>query len=97
MVAKLRRVVGVSTGIMLIGFMVVMSVIIYRLVKSPGAAPQEAVANVLRAEPGARILSANGDGRNIYVTVGVEGGAARVHVLDAESLAPRGTLETAPQ
>lgn len=98
MVAKLRRVVGISTGIMLIGFMAVMSVIVYRLVKSGErtAAVAEVQSQLLQAGSGARIVSANGDGRNIYVTVEAQGGPTRVHVLDAESLRERGTIGTAP-
>ncbi|GGE39337.1 hypothetical protein GCM10007276_15820 [Agaricicola taiwanensis] len=97
MVTKLKRIVAISTSLMLIGFLAVMSVIAYRLVKSSEPTPAEAMAQSIPAEPGSAILSANGDGRNIYVRVGAEGGAVTVHVLDAETLQPRGTIATRPR
>jgi hypothetical protein len=96
MVRKMRRLVGVSTSIMLIGFLAVMSVIVYRLVKqdaTPSGA--EAVRRVLETAPGARIVSASADGGRVYVTVAEADGAARIHVLDGETLATRGMIETA--
>ncbi len=98
MVAKLKRLVMISTSIMLIGFLAVMSVIAYRLVKSGEAsARHEIVHRVLNAPAGARILAANGDDGRLYVTVQNADGVVRVHILDAETLTEQGIVETAPR
>jgi hypothetical protein len=96
MVRKMRRLVGISTSVMLVGFLAVMSVIVYRLVK-PGApaAPAEAIRRVLDVAPGARIVAATGQGRFLYITLAGPDGALSVQVLDAETLRTHGTVETA--
>lgn len=94
-VYKRLRVLTLIGGLTMgVGFMAVMSVIAYRLVKSsPGAGAP--VAGHLSITPGARVLStAAGDGR-LLVTV-EDGGRTVVYVLDASTLKETGRLDIAP-
>lgn len=82
---------GLTMGV---GFLSVMSVIAYRLVKSsPGAAGP--TIGHLEIAPGGRVVSTSaGDGR-LLVTVET-GGRMVVHVLDAGTLKETGRLDVAP-
>lgn len=82
---------GLTMGV---GFLSVMSVIAYRLVKSsPGA--NGPVAGHLSITPGAKVLStAAGDGRLLVIVE--DGGRTVIHVLDASTLRETGRLDVAP-
>ena len=101
-VQRMRLFVGVSTAIMLIGFMLVMSVIVWRLVKrdAPAAAESAAVVTppggllgTLPIAAGARIAGTSSDGQRLFVTVEGQDGRQSIQVFDAASLAYRGRIE----
>ncbi len=94
----MRLLVGASTGIMLVGFLAVMSVIAYRVVKQePPAAPAGEVARlVLDAAPGARITGLTADGGAVFVLVEAPGGSTAVHAYDAATLRLRAVIAPAP-
>lgn len=82
---------GLTMGV---GFLSVMSVIAYRLVKS--SAPAGAVVEeTLTLPAGARVLSTAADAGRIVLTVEA-GGHVSLHVLDAATLKPAGRLTVAP-
>ena len=78
-----------------VGFLAVMSVIAYRLVKSGGPKAGAAGLQTLALPAGARVVSTVVDGGRIVVTV-EEGGRTRLHVFDAGTLVETGSLEIAP-
>lgn len=78
-----------------VGFLAVMSVIAYRVVKSGGAKPATSSPQTLALPAGAKVLSTAADGGRIVVTV-EEAGRTVVRVFDAGSLAETGRLEIAP-
>jgi hypothetical protein len=106
-VRRMRLFVGVSTAIMLVGFMLVMSVIVWRLVKpeppAEGASLPGAPAAPLRngaqltgtlpIAPGTRITGTASDGQRLFVTTEGEGGVQAIHVLDAVTLGYLGRIE----
>jgi uncharacterized membrane protein len=101
-IRRMRLVVGVSTAIMLIGFMLVMSVIVWRLVKRDAPAGTESAATAstpggligtLPIGAGARITGTSSDGQRLFVTVEGQDGRQSIQVFDAASLAYRGRIE----
>jgi hypothetical protein len=91
---RLRLLTLIGALTMGVGFLSVMSVIAYRLVKS-GASGGEVATRVLALPAGARVVSTAADGGRIVVTVEAEGRTA-IHVLDAGTLAETGRLDVAP-
>ena len=100
-VRRMRIFVGISTAIMLIGFMLVMSVIVWRLVKRDAPAPAESAGaaapggliGTLPIGAGARITGTSSDGQRLFVTVEGQDGRQTIQVFDAASLAYRGRIE----
>lgn len=91
---RLRRLTIIAGLTMGLGFLSVMSVIAYRLVKTP---PKSAVAEprMLALPEGAKVQSVQVDGGRIVATV-EEAGRTVVHVFDAGSLVQTGRLEIGP-
>ncbi len=77
-----------------VGFLAVMSVIAYRVVKA-GHAPSKAAAREFALPEGARVLSTAADGGRLIVTVEA-GGRASLIVFDAATLAETGRLDIVP-
>ena len=94
-VRRMRLFVGISTAIMALGFLLVMSVIVWRVVKqdNAAAAPTGELQGVLPIGKGQRITSTTSDGERLFVTVEGENGRQVIHVFDAASLAYRGRIE----
>ena len=93
-VRRLRLLVGISTGLMAVGFVLVMSVIVWRLVKQDDAAPGSAeLQSVLPVGKGQRITDTTSDGKRLFVTIEGEDGQQSILVFDAASLAYRGKIE----
>ncbi len=94
-VRRMRMLVGISTGIMALGFLLVMSVIVWRVVKqeAPAAGGESEIASVLPIGKGQRITSTTSDGQRLFVTVEAEDGRQSILVFDAASLAYRGKIE----
>ncbi|MGA0533573.1 DUF6476 family protein [Hansschlegelia sp. KR7-227] len=91
---RLRLLTLVGALTMGVGFLSVMSVIAYRLVKAPS--PGKAIAARTLALPaGARVVATAADAGRIIVTVEAEG-RTTLHVLDAGTLLETGRLELAP-
>lgn len=91
---RLRRLSLIGGLTMGIGFLSVMSVIAYRLVKS--SPPSGVAAHATLSLPvGARVVSTAADDGRIVVTVETEGRLS-VHVLDAGTLRETGRLNLAP-
>ena len=95
-VRRMRLLVGISTGIMVLGFLLVMSVIVWRLVKQDGgaAAPAGELQSVLPIGKGQRISGTTSDGERLFVTVEAEDGRQSIMVFDADTLAYRGKIES---
>lgn len=91
---RLRRLSMIGGLTMGIGFLALMSVIAYRVVKS-NPSPDVAAHATLTLPAGARVVStAASDGR-IVVTVETEGRVS-LHLFDAASLRETGRLDVAP-
>jgi hypothetical protein len=95
-VRRMRLFVGISTATMAFGFLLVMSVIVWRLVKDKPAAtsPSGELQAVLPIGKGQRITDTTSDGKNLFVTVDSEDGRQSILVFDATSLAYRGKIES---
>lgn len=95
-VRRMRLFVGISTATMAFGFLLVMSVIVWRLVKhEPGASmPAGELQAVLPIGKGQRISATTSDGKRLFVTVDSEDGRQSILVFDAASLAYRGKIES---
>jgi uncharacterized membrane protein len=101
-VRRMRIFVGVSTAIMLVGFVLVMSVIVWRVVKRDAPAEGESAAvsvppggliGTLPIGAGARITGTSSDGQRLFVTLEGQDGRQTIQVFDAASLAYRGRIE----
>jgi hypothetical protein len=95
-VRRMRLFLGISTAIMAFGFLLVMSVIVWRLVKQQPAAaamPAGEIRTVLPVGKGQRITDTTSDGKSLFVTVEAENGTQSILVFDAGSLAYRGKIE----
>jgi Family of unknown function (DUF6476) len=95
-VRRMRLFVGISTAIMALGFLLVMSVIAWRLVKQQpaGASASAEIRTVLPIGKGQRITGTASDGKNLFVTVEDDNGAQAILVFDTGSLAYRGKIES---
>jgi hypothetical protein len=95
-VRRMRLFVGISTATMAFGFLLVMSVIVWRLVKHEpaAAAPEGELQAVLPIGKGQRIIATTSDGTRLFVTVDSEDGKQSILVFDAASLAYRGKIES---
>lgn len=95
-VRRMRLFVGISTAIMALGFLLVMSVIGWRLVKQQPAASAASgeIRTVLPVGKGQRITGTASDGKNLFVTVEDDNGAQSILVFDTASLAYRGRIES---
>jgi hypothetical protein len=91
---RLRTLTIIAALTMGVGFLAVMSVIVYRVVKAPLGAGASA-AKTLALPPGGRVVSSAADGGRLLVTVEA-GGRTTVHVYDAGTLAETGRLEIGP-
>ncbi|MDR4305652.1 hypothetical protein IHQ68_03315 [Chelatococcus sambhunathii] len=91
---RLRTLTIIAALTMGLGFIAVMSVIAYRLVKGPSTGAN-LVPRTLALPAGARVVSTQADGGRLAVTV-EEHGRTVVHVFDLGSLAPTGRLEIGP-
>lgn len=89
---RLRTLTLIAALTMGVGFMAVMSVIVYRLVKAPSAPVAADAARVLALPAGARVVSTAADSGRVIVTV-ENGGRTTVHVFDARNLVETGRLE----
>lgn len=78
-----------------VGFLAVMSVIAYRVVKAGPSKGAAAAPKSLSLPAGARVLSVEADDGRVVVTVEQDGRTA-VHVFDAATLAETGRLEIGP-
>jgi hypothetical protein len=101
-IRRMRLFVGVSTAIMGIGFLTVMSVIVWRLVKHDGgvlpAGPEGApVVRSLPLPAGSHITGTTSDGEHLFITTESADGRAAVHMFDADSLRYRARIETQPE
>jgi hypothetical protein len=94
-VRRMRLFVGISTATMAFGFLLVMSVIVWRLVKHEpsSAAPAGELRTVLPVGKGQRITDTTSDGKSLFVTVESENGGQAILVFDAGTLAYRGKIE----
>ena len=68
MMAKVRRRAAISMIIMLIGFMAIVLVVVYRLVLSGGDAAEQFQAASIALPAGAQVISAQAEGGLITVT-----------------------------
>jgi len=95
-VRRMRMFVGISTAIMALGFLLVMSVIVWRVVKQDGAAaaPAGELQSVLPIGKGQRIIATTSDGKRLFVTVDADDGHQAILVFDAATLAYRGKIES---
>jgi hypothetical protein len=96
-VRRMRLFVVMSTGIMVVGLLLVMSVIAWRLVKQDApvtAAASGELQSVLPIGKGQRITDTTSDGERLFVTVEGEDGRQSILVFDAASLAYRGKIES---
>jgi len=91
---RLRMLTLIGTLTMGVGFLSVMSVIAYRLVKSSAHAAGP-VVRTLSIPAGAKVVSTAVDDGRIVVTTEAEG-RTTIHVLDPGSLTETGRLEIAP-
>lgn len=91
---RLRTLTIIAALTMGVGFLAVMSVIAYRVVKAPPRAAASA-PKVLALPADARVVSTAADGGRLLVTVEAAG-RTTVHVFDAGTLAETGRLEIAP-
>ncbi|GLK54392.1 hypothetical protein JOD31_001559 [Methylopila capsulata] len=92
--ARLRRLTMVGGLTMGVGFLALISVIVYRVVKSTPA-PTTFVERALALPEGARVVSTAADAGRILVTIERDGRVS-VHVVDAATLAETGRLDLAP-
>ncbi|MFC7052217.1 DUF6476 family protein [Hansschlegelia quercus] len=92
--ARLRRLTVVGAVTMGVGFLALVSVIAYRVVKSSAPSGQ-IVERTLALPAGARIISTTADSGRLIVTVEAEG-RATIHIVDAATLAETGRLSLAP-
>ena len=94
-VRRMRMFVGISTATMAFGFLLVMSVIVWRLVKHEpaAAAPEGEIRTVLPVGKGQRITDTTSDGKSLFVTVEDDDGGQSILVFDTSSLAYRGKIE----
>ena len=93
----MRLFVGISTATMALGFLLVMSVIVWRVVKQDGAAaagPAGELQSVLPIGKGQRITDTTSDSKRLFVTVEAEDGRQSILVFDASTLAYRGKIES---
>lgn len=91
---RLRMLTLIGALTMGVGFLSVMSVIAYRLVKSSAQAAGP-VVRTLSIPAGAKVVSTAVDDGRIVVTTEAEG-RTTIHVLDPGSLTETGRLEIAP-
>lgn len=92
--ARLRRLTIVGAVTMGVGFLALVSVIVYRVVKS--SEPSGAILERALALPeGARVVSTAVDSGRIVVTVET-GVRTTIHLVDAATLRETGRLELAP-
>ncbi|RXF73702.1 DUF6476 family protein [Hansschlegelia zhihuaiae] len=91
---RLKVLTIVAALTMGVGFLAVMSVIAYRVVKAPPRAAA-AAPKVLALPAGAKVLSTTADGGRLLVTIEA-GGRTVVHVFDAGTLAETGRLDITP-
>jgi hypothetical protein len=88
-VARIRRLMLISSIATMLGIAVVVTVIGYRVFRTEGRpGPIDATAHLPK---GARLLSASIAGDRIVVTIDV-GGALEVRTFDARTLSPEGRL-----
>ncbi len=94
-VRRMRLFVGISTAIMALGFLLVMSVIVWRLVKQQpvAAMPAGELHTVLPVGKGQRITDTTSDGKSLFVTVEEDNGGQSILVFDTTTLAYRGKIE----
>ena len=92
---RLRTLTIIAALTMGLGFLAVMSVIAYRLIKGPSAAAGAATVKTLALPQGARVVSTATEGGRLVVTI-EEHGRTVVHLFDLSSLAPVGRLEIGP-
>jgi hypothetical protein len=106
-VRRMRLFVGVSTAIMLIGFVLVMSVIVWRLVKAQPASDAGRLTGVptaplqngqqltgsLPIPAGTKITGTTSDGQRLFVTTEAQDGRPAIHVLDATTLGYLGRVD----
>ncbi|MGQ4273447.1 DUF6476 family protein [Terrihabitans sp. B22-R8] len=104
-VRRMRIFVGVSTAIMFVGFVLVMSVIVWRLVKRdevpalaspPVSAPTsgQELSGTVTLPAGARIVGTTSDGQRLFITIEAADGAQSIQVFDVATLTYRGRIET---
>lgn len=95
----MRLFVGVSTAIMLVGFVLVMSVIVWRLVKAQPASDAALLQNgqqltgSLPIPAGTKITGTTSDGQRLFVITEAQDGRPAIHVLDATTLGYLGRIE----
>jgi hypothetical protein len=92
---RLRTLTIVAALTMGVGFLAVMSVIAYRVVKAPPPRAAASAPKVLALPADARVVSTAADGGQLLVTVEA-GGRTSVHVFDAGTLVETGRLDIAP-
>jgi hypothetical protein len=101
-VRRMRLFVGISTAIMALGFALVISVIVWRLVNrnEEAAAPTAVetgqpahIAGDLGLEPGSRIAGATSDGQRLFLTVEAADGRQSIRIYDAATLQFRGRAD----
>lgn len=90
---KLRRLLLISGLVMGLGFATVFGVIGYRIMRADGSAAIEATARLPRD---ARIIATSTAADRIVVTVEANG-ATEIHLFDAKTLKPAGTLRFAAE
>jgi hypothetical protein len=92
--ARLRRLTMIGALTMGVGFLALVSVIAYRLVKSSPPSGR-VVERSLALPAGARIVSTTADSGRLIVTVEAEG-RITIHTVDAATLTETGRLSLAP-
>lgn len=93
-VRRMRIFVAISTAVMAIGFFTVISVIIWRLVKTDEL-PADTQTGTIRewtVPAGSRIIATAADGGRVFVTAEDDAGRRTVHVLEAGTLRPVGRI-----
>jgi hypothetical protein len=107
-IRRMRLFFGLSFGVMLLGFVLMGVVLVYRAIRpaapagppvaaAPAAAPVAApLVHTLALPAGARLVQTTADGPHLYLTVQTPGGAQSVYAFDAETLAYRGRIDLAP-